>query len=56
MSTTNHLTEAGETLTPDSQKSTLDKAKEGITDTADSVAASVQPGTLSIEFTAMDPY
>lgn len=40
-------TEASETLTPDSQKSGLEKAKESVTDTADSVAASVQPGKHS---------
>lgn len=38
--------EAQETFTPDSQKSTFDKAKESVTDTADSIAASAQPGTF----------
>jgi len=36
--------QAQEKLTPDSQKSTADKAKEGITSTADDVAGMVQPG------------
>ena len=33
-----------EGITPDSQKSTLDKASESVTDAGDKVAASVQPG------------
>ena len=33
-----------ETVTPDSQKSTLDKAQESATDAGDKVAGSVQPG------------
>ncbi|KIW75809.1 hypothetical protein Z517_10553 [Fonsecaea pedrosoi CBS 271.37] len=37
-------TEAQEKLTPDSQKSTLDKAKESATGTADDIAGMVQPG------------
>ncbi|GAB7337787.1 hypothetical protein MBLNU457_g3056t1 [Dothideomycetes sp. NU457] len=32
-----------ETMTPDSQKSTMDQAKEGITDTADKASRSMQP-------------
>lgn len=32
------LTEASEKVTPDSSKSTLDKAKEGVTDAGDKVA------------------
>ncbi|MCJ1458411.1 hypothetical protein MMC28_008783 [Mycoblastus sanguinarius] len=35
---------AQEKLTPESQKSTLDQAKEGVTDAADKVAGTVQPG------------
>ncbi|CAD6585877.1 MAG: hypothetical protein ASARMPREDX12_003690 [Alectoria sarmentosa] len=34
---------AEEKLTPDSQKSLLDKTKEGVTDAGDKVAGSVQP-------------
>ncbi|KAF2025523.1 hypothetical protein EK21DRAFT_76193 [Setomelanomma holmii] len=36
-------TKAGEKMTPDSSKSTLDKAKEGITGSADKVARGAQP-------------
>ncbi|OAL36034.1 hypothetical protein AYO20_04696 [Fonsecaea nubica] len=36
--------QAQEKLTPDSQKSTLDKAKESATGTADDIAGMVQPG------------
>jgi len=36
--------QAQEKLTPDSQKSTADQAKEGVSNTADSVAGLVQPG------------
>jgi len=32
-----------ESVTPDSQKSTLDQAKEGVTDTADKASRSMQP-------------
>jgi hypothetical protein len=35
-------TQAKEKLTPDSSKSTLDKASEGVTNTADRVAGAVQ--------------
>ncbi|ODQ56219.1 heat shock protein 9/12, partial [Saitoella complicata NRRL Y-17804] len=35
-------TEAKEELTPESQKSYLDKAKEGVTDTADKLAGGLQ--------------
>ena len=35
---------AQEKLTPESQKSPLDKAKEGVTNAGDSVAGAVQPG------------
>jgi hypothetical protein len=38
------LTEAQEKLTPDSQKSTLDKATESVTNAGDSIAGAVQPG------------
>jgi hypothetical protein len=34
----------GETITPDSQKSYADKAKETTTGTADNIAGMVQPG------------
>jgi hypothetical protein len=37
-------TEAQEKLTPDSQKSYTEQAKEGVTNTADSIAGMVQPG------------
>jgi hypothetical protein len=40
------LAEAQEKITPDSQKSYADKAKEGVTNTADDVAGLVQPGLL----------
>jgi len=36
--------QAQEKLTPDSQKSTFDKTKEGVTNTADDVAGMAQPG------------
>ncbi|RVX69456.1 hypothetical protein B0A52_06519 [Exophiala mesophila] len=36
--------QAQEKLTPDSQKSTLDKATESVTGTADNIAGAVQPG------------
>ena len=36
-------TKAKEQMTPDSSKSTLDKAKEGVTDTADRVMGETQP-------------
>ena len=39
--------EVEETLTPDSQKSTLDKASETLTDAADKIAGMVQPGAFS---------
>lgn len=35
---------AQEKLTPESEKSVLDKAKEGTTNVTDSVAGAVQPG------------
>lgn len=35
--------EAEEKITPDSSKSTMDKVSEGVTDTGDKVARSVQP-------------
>jgi hypothetical protein len=37
--------QASEKLTPDSQKSTLDKATEGVTGLGDRAAAAVQPGS-----------
>jgi Heat shock protein 9/12 len=37
--------EAKEKVTPDSQKSTLDKATESVSSTVDKGIASVQPGT-----------
>jgi Heat shock protein 9/12 len=36
-------TKAKEQMTPDSSKSTLDKAKEGVTDAVDKVAGETQP-------------
>jgi hypothetical protein len=36
-------TKAKEGITPDSSKSTLDKTKEGVTDTMDKVAGETQP-------------
>jgi len=38
---------AQKTMTPDSQKSGLDKAKESVTDAGDKVAGTVQPGRAS---------
>ena len=35
----------GESVTPQSEKSMLDKTKESVTDTADKTANAVQPGT-----------
>jgi hypothetical protein len=35
-----------EKVTPDSQKSTLDQAKEGVSGTYDRAAGAVQPGKL----------
>ncbi|KAL2056218.1 hypothetical protein ABVK25_003241 [Lepraria finkii] len=46
---------AQEKLTPGSEKSTLDKAKEGVTNTADQVAGAVQPeGDKSISQSLSD--
>ncbi|KAL2042702.1 hypothetical protein N7G274_004461 [Stereocaulon virgatum] len=46
---------AQEKLTPESQKSTLDKAKEGVTNAGDSVAGAVQPeGDKSVTQTLSD--
>lgn len=39
-------TKAGEKLTPDASKSTLDKTKESITGAADKGAREAQPGTF----------
>lgn len=38
------VSEVGEKITPDSQKSTLEQAKESATGTADNIAGMVQPG------------
>lgn len=38
--------QAKEKITPDSQKSTLDKASESVTGAGDKLASAVQPGKL----------
>ena len=53
--------QAKETVTPDSQKSTLDKASETVTGKADNAAGSVQPEgdkstTQSLTDTAKDTF
>ena len=38
---------AQEKITPESEKSVLDKAKEGVTDAGDKVASTVQPSKIA---------
>jgi Heat shock protein 9/12 len=48
------LAEAKEKVTPDSQKSTLDKATESVSSTLDKGIASVQPGTRPLPLAHSD--
>lgn len=52
----NPSTELKQDLTPDSQKSTLDKASDSVTGTADKLAGTVQPGTSVLSLPSSETY